>query len=117
MSDGGVTISGNVGIGTTSPNYPLEMGSGARVTTGGVWTNASSREYKEDITTLGLEEALEALQGLEPVKYKYKVTRDERHVGFIAVNVPELVATEDRKSLSPMDIAAVLTRVVKAQQR
>jgi len=80
------------------------------VTTGGVWTNASSREYKEDITTLGLEEALEALQGLEPVKYKYKVTRDERHVGFIAEDVPELVATEDRKSLSPMDIAAVLTR-------
>ncbi|MFQ5713437.1 MAG: hypothetical protein ACE5GU_05355 [Candidatus Scalinduaceae bacterium] len=35
---------GNVGIGTTSPNYPLEMGSGAHVTTGGVWTNASSRE-------------------------------------------------------------------------
>ena len=38
-------------------------------------------------------------------------------MGFIAEDVPDLVATEDRRSLSPMDIAAVLTRVVKAQQQ
>jgi hypothetical protein len=30
--------------------------------------------------------------------------------------VPELVATRDRKSLSPMDIVGVLTKVVQAQQ-
>ena len=40
---------GYVGIGTTSPSYPLQMGSGAYVSTGGVWTNASSREYKTDV--------------------------------------------------------------------
>jgi len=45
---------GNVGIGTQSPVYPLHMASGARVTAGGVWTNASSREYKENITTVRL---------------------------------------------------------------
>ena len=39
-----ITATGNVGIGTTSPTHPLEMASGAFVTTGGVWTNASSRE-------------------------------------------------------------------------
>jgi uncharacterized small protein (DUF1192 family) len=31
--------------------------------------------------------------------------------------VPELVATPDRKTLSPMDIVAVLTRVVQEQER
>lgn len=51
------------------------------------------------------------------MKFKYKGTRDERHVGFIAEDVPELVATENRRGLSPMDIVAVLTRVVKAQQQ
>jgi hypothetical protein len=31
--------------------------------------------------------------------------------------VPELVATSDRKGLSAMDIAAVLTKVIQGQQR
>ena len=38
-------------------------------------------------------------------------------MGFIAEDVPDLVATKDRKALSPMDIVAVLTRVVKEQQK
>ena len=40
----------------------------------------------------------------------------DRHVGFIAEDVPELVATPDRKSLAPMDIVAVLTKVLQDQQ-
>ena len=112
-----VTNAGNVGIGTTSPSHPLHMGSGAHVTTGGVWTNASSREYKEDIATLEAEEALETLNALEPVKYKYKNAREEKHIGFIAEDVPDLVATKDRKGLSSMDIVAVLTKVVQQQQK
>jgi cell division protein FtsB len=31
--------------------------------------------------------------------------------------VPALVATEDRKALSPMDVVAVLTKVVQEQQK
>jgi hypothetical protein len=38
-------------------------------------------------------------------------------VGFIAEDVPDLVATKDRKGLSPMDIVAVLTKVVQEQQK
>jgi hypothetical protein len=37
-------------------------------------------------------------------------------VGFIAEDVPDLVARKDRKSLSPMDIVAVLTAVTKEQK-
>jgi hypothetical protein len=37
-------------------------------------------------------------------------------VGFIAEDVPELVAMEDRKGLSAMEIVAVLTTVVQEQQ-
>ncbi len=110
------TTTGNVGIGTTGPNYPLEMGSGAHVTTGGVWTDSSSIEYKQDIAPLALDEAVEALGGLNPIKFRFKIALEEKHVGFIAEEVPELVATKDRKGLSPMDIVAVLTKVVKQQQ-
>ena len=111
-----IRATGGVGIGTNSPSFPLEMGSGAHVTAGGVWTNASSRTYKEKITNLFAEEALLAFQNLNPVKYKYKNIKDEEYVGFIAEDVPELVATKDRKSLSLMDIVAIMTKVVQQQQ-
>ena len=114
-----LTIIGNgyVGIGTQDPLYPLEMDSGAHVTTGGVWTNASSREYKDNIEALATEEALDTLKELNPVKFAYKRDRTEKHVGFIAEEVPELVSTNDRKGLSPMDIVAVLAKVVQEQQK
>ena len=57
------------------------------------------------------------LKELAPVKYAYKVDPSERHVGFIAEDVPDLVATKDRKGLSPMDIVAVLAKVVQDQQK
>jgi hypothetical protein len=38
-------------------------------------------------------------------------------VGFIAEDVPALVATADRKGLSPMDVVAVLTKVVQEKSR
>ncbi len=109
---------GNVGMGgQLFPAHPLHMGSGAHVTAGGVWTNASSRDYKEDIQTLSAADAVATLAGLNPVTYKYKNTENEHHVGFIAEDVPALVAEEDRKSLSPMDVVAVLTKVVQEQQK
>lgn len=83
----------------------------------GEWNNASSREIKDDITNLDSNEALKALEELTPVKYVYKKNRNEGRVGFIAEDVPELVATNSRKNLSTMDIVAVLTKVVKEQQK
>jgi len=112
-----VTNTGNVGIGTTTPTNPLQMASGAFVSAGGVWTNASSRESKDDIQSLTADEARATLSGLSPVKFAYKVDPTQRHVGFVAEDVPDLVATKDRKALSPMDIVAVLTRVVQEQQK
>ncbi|MEZ5573284.1 MAG: tail fiber domain-containing protein [Halioglobus sp.] len=88
----------------------------SHLTTGGVWTNASSRELKDNIQPLSTEDANEALAGLSPVRYVYKNSRDEEYVGFIAEDVPELVSTNDHKSLSPMDIVAVLTTVAKEQK-
>jgi hypothetical protein len=95
----------------------LSMANGASCTAGGVWTNASSRELKENIEGLTADEAQEAFRALSPVKYNYKADKEERHVGFIAEDVPALVASKDRKSLSPMDVVAVLTRVVQEQQK
>lgn len=108
---------GNVGIGTVRPSHPIEMASGAYVSAGGVWTNSSSREKKDNIVALTPEEALAALAALEPVRFNYKQDESEEYVGFIAEDVPGLVASTDRSSLSTMDIVAVLTRVVQEQQQ
>jgi len=83
----------------------------------GTWNDASSREYKEDIRDITTEEAMEAFSGLNPVKFKYKAHNEEEHLGFIAEDVPEIVAMKDRKNLSSMDIVAVLTKVVQQQQK
>ncbi len=87
------------------------------MTINGVFSIASSREYKENIDQLTTEEAMEALEKLSPVKFSYKSGSSQRHVGFIAEESPELVATKDKKALSPMDIVAVLTKVVQEQQK
>ena len=108
---------GNVGIGVSKPRHPLEMASGAHVTAGGVWTNSSSRDKKENIAVLSTERARIALMQLEPVLFNYRDEVAEEYVGFIAEEVPDLVASRDRQSLSTMDIVAVLTKVVQAQQK
>ena len=108
---------GNVGIGVARPTHPFEMANGAHVSSGGVWTNSSSRDRKENIEAITVEEALAVLAGLEPVHYNYKNDSQESYVGFIAEDVPGLVATADRKGLSAMDIVAVLTKVMQAQQQ
>jgi hypothetical protein len=108
---------GYVGLGVANPTQPIHLGSGAYVSLGGVWTNASSRDYKQQIAPLAADAARAALDGLVPVTFAYTADPAERHVGFVAEDVPALVATADRKGLSPMDIVAVLTRVVQEQQR
>ena len=51
-----------------------------------------------------------------PSRFTYKANPGDECLGFVAEDVPDLVATADRKGLSPMDIVAVLTKVVQQQQ-
>ena len=107
---------GNLGVGVT-PTQPIQHVNGAYLSVGGAWTNASSRSLKQDINDLDAKTAMDAFQKLEPVTYAYKADPAEHHVGFIAEDVPSIVATKDRKSLSSMDLVALLTKVVQEQQK
>jgi hypothetical protein len=95
----------------------LGLINGANCTSAGVWLDASRRAYKTDIRNLTAEEARTTLDNLNPVQYTPKAEPDERYLGFIAEDVPELVADGNRRGVSPMDIVAVLTRVVQDQQK
>jgi len=105
---------GNVGIGTNAPTESLHVVGNAIIS--GNLELASSREIKHAIENLDLKQALSALLSLQPVSYRYNHLPEQKTLGFIAEDVPDLVATESRKSLKPMDIVAVLTKVVQEQQ-
>ncbi len=107
---------GDVGIGIADPTHMLDVGASGAYCDGGAWVNGSSRSFKENITQLSTERALEALENLEPTSFTYKTDPEELYLGFIAEDVPDLVATKDRKGLVAMDIVAVLTKVVQEQQ-
>ena len=109
---------GNVGIGNGNPSHPLQMGSGAHVTAGGVWTNASDISKKNDIKDLeyGLNEILQA----KPKQYQYKAD-DSHSIGFIAQEMekimPEVVSgKEGDKGIAYGLLTAVLVNAIQEQQ-
>lgn len=116
FKSGFVAINGMLGLGVQNPVFPLQLDGGAYCD-GKIWVDASSRSLKENIRDLALDDARTTLAELAPVRYNYKTDAGEECLGFIAEDVPALVATGDRKGLSPMDIVAVLTRVVQEQQK
>lgn len=78
---------------------------------------ASSRELKENILELSLAEALATLANLRPIKYDYKTIKAPRpNLGFIAEEMPDNLASSDRKTISPMEIIPVLTKIIQEQQ-
>jgi phage baseplate assembly protein gpV len=101
---GGVKITGKV---TVNGNVQVN----------GVLTQSSSRELKENITPFSGHEAVQALGGLNPVKFFYKDSEHkEQRVGFVAEESPGLVTASGRKAVAVMDVVAVLTKVVQQQQ-
>ena len=106
-----------VGINNKNPGAVFVVGTGGAYCNGTTWVDGSSRDYKENIESLTSEEALAAFDGLEPVKFNYREVKDEACLGFIAEDVPDLVATNDRKGLTAMDMVALLTKVVQEQRK
>ncbi|EPR11615.1 tail fiber domain-containing protein [Ruminiclostridium papyrosolvens] len=118
-----VSDDGYVGIGKT-PETGIRLSVDgdikAKTITGDIvattLTQTSSRTFKENIEALPLKTALDLLKKLNPVTFDYKNASLKKHnIGFIAEDVPEIFASDDCKSISVMDIVAVLTSVVKKQ--
>ncbi len=109
---------GKVGIGNFNPIQAFQVGSNAGAyCDGSTWQDVSSIELKDNVRPLGAEDAVSAFKALKPVRYVYKASKDEERIGFIAENVPELVANNTRKSLNSLEFTALLTRVVQEQQK
>jgi len=97
-------------------NYGGDWRNGVRYY--GSLSQVSTRSIKEDITALDADEAACILDGLDPVRYRLIADEEKApHLGFIAEEVPDAIATPERGAIVNAHIVAVLTRVVKDQQR
>ena len=108
-------IAGKVGIGTTDPGTAKLKVFGNIVATGTV-TTGCSRTLKKDIVSISHTEAEQALMALDPVSFRYKANDAELNIGFIAEDVPDMVATNDRKGLNSMDLVTLAITVIQEQQ-
>jgi hypothetical protein len=116
---------GNVGIGTTNPNYKLDV----RGTIGNnTTTHHSDIRWKKQVKTLS--NALEKVLGLRGVSFTWRLEdypqmgfASGEHVGFIAQEVekvqPNLVVTDrdGYKSVEYANMVALLVEAVKEQQK
>ena len=97
----------------TAASRALEVGSGAGngngafLTNGGVWTNASDVNKKEDFSKIDGADLLKKIAALPVTKWKYKGT-DEYHIGPMAQDFKtSFNVGVDDKSISTLDPAGI----------
>ena len=92
---------GYVGIGTTSPEYNLDVRGNIYSSTGGLtqsglttWTVLSDRRIKENIVKASYEKCLDNVKNIELYNFNFKDncvnTNDKHQLGFIAQEVREV---------------------------
>ena len=113
---------GNVGIGTTTPGYKLQVGASGDGTSAiaNAWNVFSDIRKKEDVSII--TDALNKTLNLQGVSFKWKDS-DKQSLGFIAQDVekvlPEIVSADEQgyKSLDYSKITPVLVEAIKEQQK
>jgi hypothetical protein len=113
LSNGNVLMNSNVGIGTTTPQYKLDVAGTIR----GSNVSPSDQRLKQNIQPL--ENALAKVEQLRGVSFEWKAQDTGTQIGMIAQEVetvlPELVSTDSDgyKSLAYDKMTAVLLEAVK----
>lgn len=100
---------GNVGIGLSNPTSPLHMSSGAVCTAGGVWTNASDRNLKENLAQVDGERLLAQIAELPLYSWNYKSeNKSVRHIGPMAQDFYSIFALgNNNTSISTIDPSGI----------
>ena len=121
MAFGDATVTKWVfGLTTTSAgSHALEVGSGAGngngafLTNGGVWTNASDRNKKEDFSNLNGTDILKKIASLPITQWRY-IGTNEYHIGPMAQDFRAAfnLGTDD-KSISTIDPSGVTLAAIQ----
>ncbi|HEX9659185.1 MAG TPA: tail fiber domain-containing protein, partial [Rhodothermales bacterium] len=111
-----------VGIQNVSPHYPLHVGvtadatsgNGAHVTFTGVWTNGSSRTFKDGFEEIDKIDVLERLAALPITKWRYQGTDESEHIGPTAEDFREAFGLgHDERYITTVDADGVALAAVQ----
>lgn len=115
-----VRASGGVWFGTTSsPDIPtdrfINTSTGAYLSTGGVWTNASDRVLKENFAPVDNQEILARLAGVSISAWNYKGENPSvRHIGPTAQDFHSAFGVgEDNRHISTVDADGVALAAIQ----
>ena len=101
-------------VGTDSSN-----GNGAYLSSGGVWTNASSIKFKTSFSDIVSKEVLSQLNKLVVKRWRYKGT-NEYHIGPFAeqfTSLFDLGVVGDKEHISTMDLVGVSIIGIQEQSK
>jgi hypothetical protein len=113
--DGVGFVSQRFGIGVLSPTHPIEHSSGAHLTAGGVWTNASDANLKENFQSVDGAEMLDKIAQLPISEWNYKNESDEtKHIGPTAQDFQKVFGVgENDKTISTIDPSGIALAAIK----
>ncbi len=109
-------------VGGTTLGRLIDTNKGAYLTNTGVWTSASSRKYKKDITPLtddDIRGELDVVKNIQVVRYRYnsESTEHRKSIGVIAEEAPDDMTDDTKEGVQPTQSIAMLIAAVQAQQK
>ena len=103
-----------IGINNAFPVFPIHHASGARLTVGGVWTNASSRSLKTAFEAIDPLAVLDKVADLPVQGWRYKVEdASTRHIGPVAEDFQRLFGLGDGESIGTVDANGVALAAIQ----
>jgi hypothetical protein len=109
-----LAFNANVGIGTTSPSYKIDVAGGAYCN-GTNWVNSSDRNMKENFEVIDGRKILGLIEDLPVMKWNYKSDAPSiKHIGPVAQEFYSLFGLgNDDKSISSIDPSGVALVAIK----
>jgi hypothetical protein len=96
----------------------LNTGTGAYLTNGGVWTNASDRNLKEQFEAVDGRALLDTLARLPVMRWSYKKEPGVRHIGPTAQDFQAVFGFGgDDKTITTLDPAGIALRAIQELDR
>lgn len=117
-ASGGVWF-GDGGPASTPAGRFISTSTGAHLTAGGTWTNASSRVLKVGFATVDVEQVLDRVLGLTLSHWSYRASPDEgRHLGPVAEDFHAAFGLgSDGSAISTVDADGVALAAIQGLSR
>ncbi len=111
------SVSGTLKLqaGSSGTANPIEHSSGAHLTPGGVWTNASDENLKENFQQVDGADILEKINALPISQWNYKSESDDvTHIGPTAQDFQRVFGVgENDKTISTIDPSGIALAAIK----